>query len=169
MEKRHTLTLDKEFILYCELNKIKDINKIANETFNRGFSLLKYGETPSGNVTEKEKIVEVVKYVEVPVEIIKEVKVIQVVEKEVIKEVPVEIIKENVLNVIQEVPVEKVVIKEIIVEKLIDDYECKNMLITLTEANSKLKEELETLTNALNKFNKGTRMKNSDLGSLYDE
>ena len=169
MEKRHTLTLDKEFILYCELNKIKDINKIANETFNRGFSLLKYGETPSGNVTEKEKIVEVVKYVEVPVEIIKEVKVIQVVEKEVIKEVPVEIIKENVLNVIQEVPVEKVVIKEIIVEKLIDDYECKNMLITLTEANSKLKEELETLTNVLNKFNKGTRMKNSDLGSLYDE
>ena len=169
MEKRHTLTLDKEFILYCELNKIKDINKIANETFNRGFSLLKYGETPSGNVTEKEKIVEVVKYVEVPVEIIKEVKVIQVVEKEVIKEVPVEIIKENVLNVIQEVPVEKVVIKEIIVEKLIDDYECKNMLITLTEANLKLKEELETLTNVLNKFNKGTRMKNSDLGSLYDE
>ena len=169
MEKKHTLTLDKEFILYCELNNIKDINKIANETFNRGFSLLKYGETPSGNVTEKEKIVEVVKYVEVPVEIIKEVKVIQVVEKEVIKEVPVEIIKENVLNVIQEVPVEKVVIKEIIVEKLIDDYECKNMLITLTEANSKLKEELETLTNALNKFNKGTRMKNSDLGSLYDE
>ena len=46
MEKRHTLTLDKEFILYCELNNIKDINKIANETFNRGFSLLKYGETP---------------------------------------------------------------------------------------------------------------------------
>ena len=169
MEKKYTLTLDKEFILYCELNKIKDINKIANETFNRGFSLLKYGETPSGNVTEKEKIVEVVKYVEVPVEIIKEVKVIQVVEKEVIKEVPVEIIKENVLNVIQEVPVEKVVIKEIIVEKLIDDYECKNMLITLTEANLKLKEELETLTNALNKFNKGSFMKNSDLNSLYDE
>ena len=169
MEKRHTLTLDKEFILYCELNNIKDISKIANETLNRGFSLLKYGETPSGNITEKEKIVEVVKYVEVPVEIIKEVKVIQVVEKEVIKEVPVEIIKENVLNVIQEVPVEKVVIKEIIVEKLIDDYECKNMLITLTEANLKLKEELETLTNALNKFNKGSFMKNSDLNSLYDE
>ena len=169
MEKKHTLILDSEFIQYCELNKIDNVDKLAQETFNRGFSLLKYGETPSGSSTEKEKIVEVVKYVEVPVEIIKEVKVIQVVEKEVIKEVPVEIIKENVLNVIQEVPVEKVVIKEIIVEKLIDDYECKNMLITLTEANSKLKEELETLTNALNKFNKGTRMKNSDLGSLYDE
>ena len=169
MKPKSTLILDSEFIQYCELNKIDNVDKLAQETFNRGFSLLKYGETPSGSSTEKEKIVEVVKYVEVPVEIIKEVKVIQVVEKEVIKEVPVEIIKENVLNVIQEVPVEKVVIKEIIVEKLIDDYECKNMLITLTEANLKLKEELETLTNALNKFNKGTRMKNSDLGSLYDE
>ena len=169
MKPKSTLILDNEFIQYCELNKIVNVDKLAQETFNRGFSLLKYGETPSGSSTEKEKIIEVVKYVEVPVEIIKEVKVIQVVEKEVIKEVPVEIIKENVLNVIQEVPVEKVVIKEIIVEKLIDDYECKNMLITLTEANSKLKEELETLTNALNKFNKGTRMKNSDLGSLYDE
>ena len=167
MKPKSTLILDNEFIQYCELNKIVNIDKLALETFNRGFSLLKYGETPTGNHTKE--IIEVVKYVEVPVEIIKEVKVIQVVEKEVIKEVPVEIIKENVLNVIQEVPVEKVVIKEIIVEKLIDDYECKNMLITLTEANSKLKEELETLTNVLNKFNKGTRMKNSDLGSLYDE
>ena len=169
MKPKSTLILDNEFIQYCELNKIDNVNKLAQETFNRGFSMLKYGETPSGSSTDKEKIIEVVKYVEVPVEIIKEVKVIQVVEKEVIKEVPVEIIKENVLNVIQEVPVEKVVIKEIIVEKLIDDYECKNMVITLTESNRKLKEELETLTNALNKFNKGTRMKNSDLGSLYDE
>ena len=169
MKPKSTLILDSEFIQYCELNKIVNIDKLAQETFNRGFSLLKYGETPYGNSIEKEKIIEVVKYVEVPVEIIKEVKVIQVVEKEVIKEVPVEIIKENVLNVIQEVPVEKVVIKEIIVEKLIDDYECKNMLITLTEANLKLKEELETLTNALNKFNKGSFMKNSDLNSLYDE
>ena len=211
MEKRHTLTLDKEFILYCELNNIKDISKIANETFNRGFSLLKYGETPSGNVTEKEKIVEVIKEVEVEkiiyqdvikevevekiVEIIKEVPVEKIVEVireipvekivEVIKEVPVEIkgdtqvvIKEVIKEIIKEVPVEvkgetqiitQEVIKEVIVEKLIEDNECKNMLITLTEANSKLKEELETLTNALNKFNKGSFMKNSDLNSLYDE
>lgn len=150
MEKRHTLTLDKEFILYCELNKIKDINKIANETFNRGFSLLKYGETPSGNVTEKEKIIEVIKEVEVE-------KIV-----EIFKEVPFEVKGETQI-ITQEV------IKEVIVEKLIDDYECKNMLITLTDTNRKLKEELETLTNALNKFNKGTRMKNSNLGSLYDE
>ena len=170
MEKRHTLTLDKEFILYCELNNIKDISKIANETFNRGFSLLKYGETPSGNITEKEKIVEVIKEVTVEKIIYQDV----IKEVEVIKEVPVD----KIVEVIKEVPVEvkgetqiitQEVIKEVIVEKLIEDSECKNMLITLTEANSKLKEELETLTNALNKFNKGSFMKNSDLNSLYDE
>ena len=66
MEKRHTLTLDKEFILYCELNNIKDINKTAQETFNRGFSLLKYGETPTGSST----IVEVIKEVVVEKEVI---------------------------------------------------------------------------------------------------
>jgi uncharacterized coiled-coil DUF342 family protein len=102
MEKRHTLTLDKEFLLYCELNNIKDINKIANETFNKGFSLLKYGETPFGNSIEKEKIVEVIKEVMVEkiVEIIKEVPVEKIVE--VIREVPIE----KIVEVIKEVPIE---------------------------------------------------------------
>ena len=116
MEKKYTLTLDKEFILYCELNEIKDIDKLANDTFSRGFTLLKFGETPVGNVKIKEKIVEIIK--EVPVEVIfeKEIKVpyeVQVI-KEVVKEVPVEVIKE----VIKEVPVEviKEVIKEVEVE-----------------------------------------------------
>ena len=172
MKPKSTLILDNEFIQYCELNKIKDIEKLSKETFNRGFSLLKYGETPTGNHTKE--------IVEVPKEIIKEVIVEKIVER--IVEVPVEVIKEvpieRIVEVIREVPIEvkgetqiitQEIIKEVIVEKLIDDYDCKNMLITLTEANRKLKEELETLTNALNKFNKGTRMKNSDLGSLYDE
>ena len=48
MEKKFTLTLDNEFLQYCELNNIKDVNKLGKETFNRGFSLLKYGETPYG-------------------------------------------------------------------------------------------------------------------------
>jgi len=157
MEKKNTLTLDKEFILYCELNKIKDINKIANETFNRGFSLLKYGETPYGNSIEKEKIVEVIKEV--------------VVEKivEIIKEVPVD----KIVEVIREVPIEvkgdtQIITNEVIVEvplKIVDTKEVDR----LSEENIKLKEELEKLTNALNKFNKGSFMKNSDLNSLYDE
>ena len=73
MVKKYTLTLDKEFVQYCELNNIQDLDKKAKETFNRGFTILKYGETPSHikgkEVTiEKEIIKEVEKIVEVTVE-----------------------------------------------------------------------------------------------------
>ena len=61
------------------------------------------------------------------------------------------------------------VIKEVIVEKLIDDYDCKNMIVTLTEANRKLKEELDNITTSLEKLNQGRPTKNNDLTSLYDE
>jgi len=44
------LTLDDEFLQYCELNHIEDVEKLARETFKRGFTILKYGETPSVNV-----------------------------------------------------------------------------------------------------------------------
>jgi hypothetical protein len=47
MKKKYSLTLDDEFIQYCELNKITDIEKLAKQTFNRGFTMLKYGESPS--------------------------------------------------------------------------------------------------------------------------
>lgn len=46
MKKKLTLILDDEFIQYCELNNILDIEKLAKETFNRGFTILKHGETP---------------------------------------------------------------------------------------------------------------------------
>jgi regulator of replication initiation timing len=39
----------------------------------------------------------------------------------------------------------------------------------LTEENTSLKNELDTIKKSLDKFNKATYMKNSDLGSLYDE
>ncbi len=157
MQKKHTLTLDKEFILYCELNNLTDIDKVAKETFNRGFSLLKYGETPVNGTIIKEKIVEVIK--EVPVEVIieKEVKVPYEVIKEVVKEIKVPV-KEKSKTVIKEVPVE--VIREVINTEEVDN---------LKKENEKLKKELEDITNSLNKFNKAKYMKNSDLGSLYGE
>lgn len=46
MKEKNSLILDKEFIDYCELNNIKDIEKLAKQVFNRGFTILKYGETP---------------------------------------------------------------------------------------------------------------------------
>jgi hypothetical protein len=151
MEKKHTLTLDKEFILYCDLNNIKDINKTAQETFNRGFSLLKYGETPMGGSVIQEVIVEkeiiVDREIRVPYEVIKEVRV----------EVPVEIIKEVTLQgetVINEV------VKEIINTQEVD---------RLTIENNKLKEELNKITTSLESLNQNRQIKNTENKSLYDE
>ena len=42
----NSLILDDEFLQYCELNHIEDIQKLAKETFKRGFDILKYGDMP---------------------------------------------------------------------------------------------------------------------------
>jgi hypothetical protein len=186
MVKKYTLTLDKEFVQYCELNNIQDVDKKAKETFNRGFTILKYGETPShikGKeviiekeiIKEVEKIVEVTveKLVEVPVEVIREVirEVPVEIIKEVIKEIPIEVevirevegklkTKTVIKEVIKEVPVE--IIKEVI---KIDETEINR----LKGLNDQLQKELDAITESLGKINKATYMKNSNLNSLYDE
>jgi hypothetical protein len=72
MKRKNYLTLDNEFLSYCELNSVDNIEKFAKEVFNRGFNIVKYGETPMG--FSNEKIVEVIK--EVPVEIKSEPQII---------------------------------------------------------------------------------------------
>lgn len=74
MEKFY-LTLDNEFLKYCELNNIDNIEKFAIDTFRSGFNLVKYGNTPIGTINEKIIEKEVIKevIVEKPIEIIKEV------------------------------------------------------------------------------------------------
>jgi hypothetical protein len=173
MKKKYTVTLDDEFILYCQLNKIDNIEKLAKETFNRGFSQLKYPETPIGS--SKEKIIEKEVIKEVPIEVIKEIFVEKIVEKEVIKEVPVE----KIIEVIKEVPIEikgdiqvitKEVIKEVKVEvPVIREIENTDELNKLKEENNVLKKELEKINQSLDKFNRARYMKNSDLGNLYSE
>lgn len=166
MKKKNSLTLDDEFIRYCEINKITDIEGTAKKIFQRGFTIEKYGETPT---TAKGRDVEVIKEVikEVPVE--KIVEVIKTVE--VVKEVPVE----KIVEIIKEVPIEikgekqviiKEVIKEVPVEKvIINDEEIK----VLKQENEKLKDELFKITTALEKMNKAKYLKGSDLNNLYDE
>ena len=160
MKKKNYLTLDDEFLQYCKLNNIEDIEKTAKDVFSRGFTILKYGEIPIGNKT-KEKIVEK--------EIIKEI----IVEKEIIKEIPVE----KIVEVIKEVPIEikgetqiitKEVIKKVPFEKIVE-IENKEEIFRLTEENTKLKNELDKITKSLSNLNKAKYMKNSNLGSLYDE
>ena len=183
MKKRNLLTLGDEFLEYCRINNIEDIEKIGKETFQRGFTILKYGETPSGgNVKEiiiekeviKEVIVEVDKIInvevikEVPVEVIKEIEVEKVIE--VIREVPIEIKGDTQVitkEIIKEVPVEKIVIREVInnESEIIKDKKIEE----LTLKNKELTEQLETITTSLNKMNRGSYLKGSDLNNLYDE
>lgn len=94
--------LDDEFLMYCSINNISDVEKLARETFNRGFTLLKYGETPIKILEPEPKIVE------------------KVVEK--IKEVPVE----KVVEIIRESPKEKH-FEKVIIEKYKDSPQSPNI------------------------------------------
>lgn len=162
MEKRY-LTLDSEFIKYCELNKVENPEKLANEIFQRGFSIIKYGETPKG-FKSQEKIVEVEVIKEVPVEKIVEKIIEKPVEviKEIIKEVPVEVIKE--------VPVEIKGDTQVIINEVIKEVFNNEEIEKLREENEKLKDDLNKITTSLeNLGKKGKFMKDSNLNSIYDE
>ena len=164
MKKKQSLMLDDEFVRYCELNKITDMDSLAKKTFQRGFTILKFGETPVSargkeTIVEKEVIREVEKIVEIEkiIEIIKEVPVERIVE--IIKEVPVEVKGKTQIitkEVIKEVPIEKIVV---------NDEENKK----LKEENKKLKDELNKITESLEKMNKARYLKGSDLNNLYEE
>jgi hypothetical protein len=75
MKKKSFLILDDEFIQYCDINNIDDIEKLAKQIFDRGFSLLKYGEVPFEYKIEPTIIErEVIK--EVPIKVVGETKII---------------------------------------------------------------------------------------------
>jgi len=121
------LTLDNEFLKYCEINNITDPEKLAKEIFQKGFTIVKYGEIPNGlrgqnTIIEKEVIREVIveKFID------------RIVEK------PIEVIKE----VIKEVPIE---IKEVTVDKIVEVIN-NDEVNRLTEENKKLKEDLDKIT-----------------------
>ena len=71
-----------EIKLFCDLNKIKDIDKFILSAIQIGFNIEKYGNAPWKQEIEVEKIIEK--------EVIKEVPVEKIIEKEVIKEVIIE-------------------------------------------------------------------------------
>ena len=52
MEKNNYLILDDEFIKYCRLNNIIDVEKKAMEIFKKGFDIEKYGSIPQLNNSE---------------------------------------------------------------------------------------------------------------------
>jgi len=104
---------------YCTLNNVEDVDKFISDCFKQGFDIEKYGflgkplnegekDLKTIDIEEKQIIKEVIveKLVEVPVEIIKEV--------EKIVEIPVDRIVEIIKEV--EIPVDKIVEVEKIVE-----------------------------------------------------
>lgn len=59
MKKKYSLILDDDFIHYCKLNNIENIEAKAKEIFMQAFNLLKYGTKPI-NINNKEgfKVIE---------------------------------------------------------------------------------------------------------------
>ena len=194
MKKKSSLILGDEFLEYCELNKIVKVNKLAKETFDRGFTILKYGETPSflkGKEVIKEIEKEVVKEIEVIKEVEKPVEVIKEVEKIVEVEKPIEVIVEKEIYITDDEQVKQLGDKISELEKdkkglskkvtsletklkkkpkkVVKEVINNDEIVKLKEENKKLKEELEKITSSLSNLNKAKYIKNSNLNSLYDE
>jgi hypothetical protein len=161
MNKKNYLTLDNDFIRYCEINDIEDFEKLAKEVFDKGFSILKYGETPSGlNIEPKiiEKIVTKIEYISDNTRI--EELSSKIIELEDLHEREITT-RDNEIKKLKSDnnPVE--IIKEIINTEDID---------RLTKENEELKSKIDLMTKSLESFGrKGKIMKNSDMLSLYDE
>ena len=128
MEKKISLSTKeyKDLKSYCDLNGLVE-DEVLKSSYLQGFRIEKYGLLSSGGtVTEKE----VIKYVDRPVEVIKEIEVIKEVPVEIIKEVPttpteVKIVEYIDREVIREIPVEK------IVEKIVNVYDNSEINILL--------------------------------------
>ncbi len=95
---------------FCESKEIKDVDNFMYLCFKQGFDIKKYGFLGNSlNEGEKHLKTEVIveKRVEIPVEVIKEVevpveiKVIEYVDREVVKEVLVEVPKEKIVTKIE--------------------------------------------------------------------
>ena len=58
MEKKISLILDKEYIEYCRINNIEDVEGLAKKIFQKGFTEMKYGKVPVINLKTETKLVE---------------------------------------------------------------------------------------------------------------
>lgn len=56
MEAKNSLILSDEFLQYCELNEIKDVDDFAKKVFITGFNFIKYGTKPTKLEDIKNKV-----------------------------------------------------------------------------------------------------------------
>lgn len=162
MERKLSLTSkeNKELEEYCKLNSLK-IEEVIKNAYSEGIRIEMYGllnpEQQSEEVKEKIVEKEVIKYVEV----VKEVPKIEYVE------VPVEVIKE--VEKITEKPIE--VIKEVIVEKQQDNSKQKALEATLQKLkteNIEKDRKIKTLEDTISQLKslqsgQGTYLRGSNL------
>ena len=87
---------------YCRLNKITDVDGFILKMLKQGFTVEKFGATPTERIVEKEveKIVEVIKEIEVEkiVEVIKEIEVVKEVQITDDSEIQILVDKTNKLS-----------------------------------------------------------------------
>lgn len=162
MERKLSLTSkeNKELEEYCKLNSLK-IEDVIKNAYSEGIRIEMYGllnpEQQSEEVKEKIVEKEVIKYVEV----VKEVPKIEYVE------VPVEVIKE--VEKITEKPIE--IIKEVIVEKQQDNSKQKALEATLQKLkteNIEKDRKIKTLEDTISQLKslqagQGTYLRGSNL------
>jgi len=143
---------------YCRVNNITNVDQFILNMVKQGFNVEKYGTSPLiPQVIEKEveKIVEVEKVVEVPVE--------KIVEK--IVEVPVEKIVEKTI----EVPVEKIIEKEIYITNNEEVEGLTKDVVKLKDDNKLLTNEVERLTKVSDVLNSSLGLKELDLDNIKKE
>ena len=179
----------KEIYDFCLLNKIMDIDGFINKCFKKGFDLSKYGLI--GEVDDEVREIIVEKIVEVPVEIIvekiveiikevptppTEVKVIEYVDREVIKEIKVEVPVEKIVYIydkkeensvtnigkICDNPEPIIVEKIVEVEKIIEVEKIVEVIKEVGASNDKL----VMLQDTLNKLRKELTDKNTKIQEL---
>ena len=179
----------KEIYDFCLLNKIMDIDGFINKCFKKGFNIEKYGLI--GEVDDEVREIIVEKIVEVPVEIIvekiveiikevptppTEVKVIEYVDREVIKEIKVEVPVEKIVYIydkkeensvtnigkICDNPEPIIVEKIVEVEKIIEVEKIVEVIKEVGASNDKL----VMLQDTLNKLRKELTDKNTKIQEL---
>jgi len=159
----------KDLKSYCDLNGLVE-DEVLKSSYLQGFRIEKYGLLSSGGtVTEKE----VIKYVDRPVEVIKEVEVLREVTVEIIKEVPtppteVKVVEYVDREVIREIPVEKIVEK---IVNIYDNSEIDILLDKIKELENKEPQivEKEVIKEVIVQDNNRTEMLTATLQKLKQD
>ena len=157
MEKKNYLTLNKQnqkdLTDYCKLNNIEDVDKFFQKCFKRGYDIERYGLI--GNNTEK-----IIEYIEkeIPIEVIKYVEKIV----EIIKEVPVEL---KIFST-NEVIVEKIVQVEVIKEVEKPNEKMGMLQETLMKLRREIGDKDKTITELNNKIEQLGKLV-SNTGAVY--